>query len=226
MLFRPRLEPLGWIFFGSPARRRREKKLTATFSFNNEGTRGRCAFACKAPFRKQEQHRTTRTQPGLRSSQSDQCRRQGQGGLRPGCFRCAFVPWRRGGGSCTTYRRRRPQAQNLLLSLHGVLPGFRGPKWPGCERQEVAPQAGKQMRSYVAVSSSCCLLYLLFQRGSQGGRARGVTAAVAAFPFLLACASDFPRCLMSQSQSLHDVHVAPPLAQGRSQGDVRAPSGR
>jgi hypothetical protein len=55
------------------------------------------------------------------------------------------------------------------------------------------------MRSYVAVSSSCCLLYLLLQRGSQGGRARGVTAAVAALPFLLSCASDLPRCRMTQS---------------------------
>jgi hypothetical protein len=56
------------------------------------------------------------------------------------------------------------------------------------------------MRSYVAVSSSCCLLYLLLQRGSQGGRARGVAAAVAALPFLLSCASDLHRCLrMSQS---------------------------
>jgi hypothetical protein len=55
------------------------------------------------------------------------------------------------------------------------------------------------MRSYVAVSSSCCLLYLLLQWGSQVGCARGVAAAVAALPFLLSCASDLPRCLMSQS---------------------------
>jgi hypothetical protein len=35
----------------------------------------------------------------------------------------------------------------------------------------------------------------LLQWGSQGGRARGVTAAVAALPFLLSCASDLPRGL-------------------------------
>jgi hypothetical protein len=30
--------------------RKRETFLTATISFNNEGTRSCCAFACKAPF--------------------------------------------------------------------------------------------------------------------------------------------------------------------------------
>ena len=125
------------------------------------------------------------------------------------CFRYDFVPWGREGDlwSCTTYRRHRRE-----ICFFPFTACFRGPKWPGCERQEVAPQAGGKMRPYVAVGSSCCLLYLLLQRGSQGGRARGVAAAVAALPFLLSCASDLPRCLMSHVS----VHVFGPSPGSRS----------
>jgi hypothetical protein len=70
----------------------KSKKRALAISFTNEGTsRSRCAFACKTPCRKQEQHRTTWTHLGVGSSQSGRCRRQGD--LRPGCFRYDFVPW-------------------------------------------------------------------------------------------------------------------------------------
>jgi hypothetical protein len=107
---------------------------------------------------------------------------------------------RGGGGFCTTCRRRMREICFLPLFPSRRASGDQSGRVVRGKKQEVAPQAGEKMRSYVAVSSSCCLLYLLLQRGSQqGGRARGVTAAVAALPFLLSCASDLPRCLVSQS---------------------------
>jgi hypothetical protein len=74
-----------------------------------------------------------------------------------------------GGGGIlhTTYRRRRRK-----ICFFPFTACFRGDQSGRvvCEMQEVAPQTGKKMRSYVAVSSSCCPLYLLLQRGSQARR--------------------------------------------------------
>jgi hypothetical protein len=73
-----------WAFMlgllGSTTRRKRDFFLTAATSFDKEGKRSRCAFACETPFRKQEQHAPqTRTQLGVGSSQSDRWCRQGGG---------------------------------------------------------------------------------------------------------------------------------------------------
>jgi hypothetical protein len=53
---------------------------------------------------------------------------------------------------------------------------FRGPKWPGGEMHEVAPQAGGGgVRSYVAVRSTCCLDSARLAQ-TDSARARGARA--------------------------------------------------
>ena len=132
--------------------------------------------------------------------ESDQANRTDvadRGVLRPGCFRCAFVPWGRV-GSCTTCRRRRREICFIPFTAC-----FRGPKWPGCERQEVAPQAGNKC----ALALRLAPLVVCFICCFSGARKAAVLAvsplpsAVAALRFLLSCASDLPHCFMSQSMS-------------------------
>jgi hypothetical protein len=54
-----------------------------------------------------------------------------------------------GGGSCTICRRRRRKICFFPFTVC-----FRGPKWPGCERQEVAPQEKRETCACALISTS------------------------------------------------------------------------
>jgi hypothetical protein len=91
---------------------------TANILFNNEGTRIRCAFGCRHHFKNKNN-----TAPQGHNLESDQANRSDdadRGTCDLAVFGTLLCPEGRGG---ILYHMQTPQARNLLLSLHGVLPG-------------------------------------------------------------------------------------------------------